>query len=224
MVKFNDVPFLKYLVSWLSNQGCTDIILSIGHLSENIEDIFNTSFWKQKGVRMIKDYPVPLGTGGAIVSAARQALHPDVVTCNGDTVVEVDLNFCLNRHVILGVPMASVVTMNEGVPNQGCLLIENDLIVEFSEGQQPKQLTVGGSKYRASSTGIYLARRSFLTENCPDGPFSWERELLPNLVAGRLVGAIDNGNKFFHDYGTPERYAHLISQPDILARIYGQPL
>ncbi len=223
LIEFNNVPFLQYLISWFIWQNCSDIIISTGHLSRSIENLFGDDFWKSKGVRIVKD-PTPLGTGGAIIYAAKQAHNSEILICNGDTVVELDSSFCLSQHLRLSTPITSLVTRKEGVPNQGCLLIEQERIIEFSEGQGPKALERRDGKYRASSTGTYLAKQSFLIENCPNGPFSLEQKLLPRLVAEKLVGAIDNGESFFHDYGTPERYAYLINNSDILHRIYGQPL
>lgn len=85
-------PFLEYVIYWLKSYNITDIILSVYHMKEKIENYFldgsnfgvNIKYSADKG---------KLGTGGAIKNAL-QYIEDDetVLVLNGDTLFLIDLN------------------------------------------------------------------------------------------------------------------------------------
>jgi NDP-sugar pyrophosphorylase family protein len=117
--------------------------------------------------------------------------------------------------------MVSIVTLNEGVPNQGALKVEQGIITEFQEDGTTRILERSEHFFRASSTGCYFVQRSLLLSNLFQFGTSLEKEILPSLVDRRLVGAVSCGQGLFLDYGTPERYALLRDNPWMLEKTYG---
>lgn len=219
MLAFNDKPFLEYLVEWLIGAGIRDVVLSTGFLGEYVESHFGKDVWRKEGVRVVRE-ETPLGTGGAIRFASTYADQETLFLCNADTVVEIDLPTILQAFAMIQKPMISVVTLNEGVPNQGAIKVESGIVTDFREDGSIRPLTRSGENFRASSTGCYFAKKSFIfSEHFRHGS-SLEKEILPHLVENRLVGAVGCGTGIFFEFGVPERYAFLKQNTWILRRVY----
>lgn len=219
MLTFDDKPFLEYLVEWFIGVGIRDIVLSTGFLGEYIASHFGKDIWKKEGVRVVRE-EVPLGTGGAIRFASTYANQETLFLCNADTVVEIDLPTTFQASAMIQKPMVSVVTLNEGVPNQGAIKVESGIVTEFREDGSMRPLTKSGGNFRASSTGCYFAKKSLiLSEHFRHGS-SLEKEILPRLVEDRLVGAVSCGTGIFFEFGIPERHAFLKQNTWILRKVY----
>lgn len=223
ILQFAGYPFLQYLVSWLVRLGLNEILISTGKLSDKIEPLFATDFWSSKGVRIVRE-DEPLGTGGATKFACQSCSNEDVFLCNGDTVVSLNLFRLYEIHRVLNVPITSVLTLSKGVPNQGAVSVENGIVVEFREGEEAREPIDGENYFRGSSTGCYFLKCSSVLSLFPSGVSSLEREVLPNLVSAKMVGAVNNGFGFFLDCGIPQRYEILKNNLWVLKRIYGEPI
>lgn len=222
MLRFGGYPFLQYLVSWFVRSEVPQIIIVSGHLSEQIENLFCNDYWRQYSVRVIKE-PEPLGTGGAFKFATKYCDHPNILLCNGDTILSLNLPIVFDRYSSCAVPITAVLTMKEGVPNQGAITVEGGLVVEFDEGGDLRDLYDKGPDFRASSTGYYLIRHEGISNEFPCGKFSLERELMPKLVKKKLVAGFNNRNEPFFDFGTPEIFNQLQGSRSLLD-IYGLPI
>ena len=62
-------PFLAWLLRWLSQQGVTDVVLSVGHGQERIKNLFFERCFEMSLTFVEEDEP--LGTGGAIFHALK---------------------------------------------------------------------------------------------------------------------------------------------------------
>lgn len=70
LVEIAGLPFLTHQLQLLKRSGLTDIVLCVGHLSEQIEAVAGDGSKLGLRIRYSHDGPVQLGTGGAV----RQAL------------------------------------------------------------------------------------------------------------------------------------------------------
>lgn len=220
MLVFNKKPFLDYLISWLSNNGVNEIILSTGHLSDYIQDYFQKECWKNRGVKIVKEN-VPLGTAGAIKLAATEASNKTIYICNADTLLQCDFQQIYNKAMSIKSPIITIVTRNQNVPNQGAIKIEGTLVTEFKEDGSLKELESNERYYRASSTGCYITSCDFLMSDYFSTGSSLEKQVLPHLVINRLLGAILCKPGYFIDYGTPNMYRFLLNNQRILDEVYG---
>lgn len=223
MLQFAGYPFLQYLVSWLVGLGLNEILISTGRLSDKIESVFATDFWNSKGVKIIKE-DSPFGTGGATRFACQNCSNEDVFLCNGDTVVSLNFFRLYEIHKVLDMSITAILTLNKEVPNQGAVSVENGIVTEFCEGEEVREPIDGSSHFRGSSTGCYFLKCSSVLSMFPSGISSLEREVLPNLLKAKMVGAVNNGFGFFLDYGISSRYEILKNNPWILKIIYGEPI
>jgi len=220
MLVFNGYPFLEYLVRWLIRMGVSEIRISTCFLSERIEEYFGTDQWKRLGVAIVRE-DHPLGTGGAVRFVATHTTCDEVFLCNADTLVE--LEFCTLQSLarMLQKPMVSIVTLNQGVPNQGAVKVEQGVVTEFQEDGIARGLESNDRFFRASSTGCYFVQRDLLLSDHFRFGASLEKEIIPHLVDKRLMGAISCGMGLFLDYGIPERYVFLKNNAWMLERAYG---
>lgn len=222
MLEFGGIPFLAYQVSWLIRSGCKEVIIVSGHLSEVIENFFGTNEWKGRGVRVVCDKP-PRGTALTALAGIAAASYGDIFQCNGDTVAEFDFRAAVSSFSAQAQSSMTLLTLQEGVQNQGAALVQHGVVVEFAEGLPAKDVGVLPDGFRGSSTGCYFIRRPLALATYPERT-SFEREVLPLLVAQRQLAGIQFGSGRLIDFGTPERLAALRAQLHILLDVYGQPL
>jgi NDP-sugar pyrophosphorylase family protein len=220
MLEFNRRPFLEYLVTWLIRIGVQEILISSGFLGEKIEAYFGTDVWSDAGVKVMQEEK-PLGTGGAVRFIAAHARFEEVFLCNADTLVEFDFHTTSSLATMLHKPIVSVVTTNEGAPNQGAIKIEHGIVTEFQEDGITRALEHNQHFFRASSTGCYFIQRSLLISDVFRFGASLEKEILPSLVEQRLLGAVSCGTGIFLDYGSPQRFTLLKNNPWMLEKVYG---
>lgn len=223
MLQFGNYPFLQYLVSWFVKMKFDEILILTGWISEEVELVFGNELWRSKGVRIIKGNAF-WKTGEVIKFALKHSSNEDIFLCNGDTVV--NMNFCklYKNHIDSCADFTGVLSLRRGVQNEGAVLVENGIVVDFSEGKEPRSPFITKSIIRGSSTGCYFIKRSLLLEIFPSGMLSFEYDILPYLVSIRLLKAVSNGSKFFLDYGVPERYQILKRKSWILKKTYGEPI
>src|SRR5262245_51873012 len=80
-------PFLSYVIDHLKAQGVDRFIFSLGYKRETIEEYLHNEYGS-----LSKQYVIekePLGTGGAIQLACRQATGKNVLVLNGDTLFKI---------------------------------------------------------------------------------------------------------------------------------------
>ena len=88
MAPIGNKPFLAYLLEYLSQQGITEVILSLHYFHEKISDYFCSKYAGIKISYVIEEKP--LGTGGAIRYVLQQSQISEqepVFIINGDTFV-----------------------------------------------------------------------------------------------------------------------------------------
>jgi D-glycero-alpha-D-manno-heptose 1-phosphate guanylyltransferase len=82
-------PFLAWMLRWLSQQGVSEVVLSLGHGRDAIKELFSTTSFGMTLSFIEEDEP--LGTGGAIVHAMKTCGAADMIVMNGDTISNLDL-------------------------------------------------------------------------------------------------------------------------------------
>lgn len=88
MLLFNGKPFLQHQLEFLSQNGITDIVLCLGHLSQSIMQYFGTGHKFGVNIKYSIDEKL-LGTAGALKKAA-PLLKNYFFTIYGDSYVFID--------------------------------------------------------------------------------------------------------------------------------------
>jgi D-glycero-alpha-D-manno-heptose 1-phosphate guanylyltransferase len=186
-------PFLEILLGSLARNGCTRVLLSVGHLHRVIQNHFGHAF-----LGLAIDYVVehePLGTGGAIRAALAQAHEPSVLVLNGDTFLDADLAALLAAHSAARAAFTMAIVHQPDIARYGGVVVENNRIVGFEE----KGRTGPGW----INAGVYAVRRDLAWPPALAGKFSFEHDfLMPHLTTLAPLAFPVEG--FFLDIGIPE--------------------
>src|SRR5262245_34264121 len=80
-------PFLEWVIRYLAGQGVRSMVISLGHLAPVVERYLAGRPADGLSIRSVRE-PGPLGTGGAIRFASREAAGANLlVAANGDSLV-----------------------------------------------------------------------------------------------------------------------------------------
>ncbi len=195
MAPVNGKPFLELLILMLKRWNIDEIILSVGHRKEIIEEYFGDG--QSWGINIAYSREnEPLGTGGAI--SAAMMMHEDdrYLVMNGDSYFDLDFDSLRNFHELKEAQATLALTWIKDTGRYGRVdLNERDEITGFREKQNAQEGYING--------GIYILARSVSSIIAP-GQVSFEREVLPELIGKGLYGYAQNG--FFMDIGIAEDY------------------
>jgi len=193
-----NIPFLELLVMQLRSQGVHRIIMSTGHLADQIEETFGDGGRWNSDIRYSRESQ-PLGTAGAL-KAAESYLEEsdDFLVVNGDSFMEIDITEFLRFHRQHRGVVSMAVRKVPDAARYGTVDVDaSQRIIGFSE-------KTGNTSPGMINAGVYLFRRSVL-KFIPEGPSSLEKDLFPKLLTQGMYALEKDG--VFIDIGTPEDYA-----------------
>ena len=198
LARVGDIPFLELLVMQLCSQGVRRMIMSTGHLADQIEETFGAGDRWNADIRYSKETQ-PLGTAGAVKFAERHLEQSsDFLVFNGDSFMEIDIPAFIRFHRQHGGLVSMAVRRVPDAGRYGTVQVDGlNRITHFSE----KTGTISPGLINA---GVYMFKRAVLGR-IPQGPSSLENELFPELLTQGMYALEQDG--MFIDIGTPEDYA-----------------
>lgn len=195
-------PFLHWVAAWLVTQGVREIVLSTGHLAEQIEQwadhcAIDAALGAALTMRCRRE-TTALGTGGGILNCA-DGLSDPFLAVNGDSLVVCDLAPLM---ALMRDPAVEAALIGIAVPDAaryGTLDVdESGSLRRFSEKQTGHGIINGG---------IYLLRRRLFGALRPGEPASMEYDVIPTALARGARIAVHVVDAPFLDIGTPESLA-----------------
>jgi D-glycero-alpha-D-manno-heptose 1-phosphate guanylyltransferase len=189
-------PFLAHVVGYFQKQGVEKFIFSLGYKSEVIQGYLEAEY-----PALHKQYVIekdPLGTGGAIQLACRQATEKNVLILNGDTLFSIQLPAITAFHEQHQAHCTLALKPMQHFDRYGVVEIaDNGAIKSFKEKQFYESGLING--------GIYaLQVEPFLKEGLPER-FSFEKDYLEKLYTVRpMYGVVQD--EYFIDIGIPEDF------------------
>jgi D-glycero-alpha-D-manno-heptose 1-phosphate guanylyltransferase len=196
MAPVNGLPFLHYVFRYLESQGCSRAILSLGYQHEPVLEWLSNRKLSFEIVLSIEKEP--LGTGGGIRLAMKQAISDTVAVLNGDTLFLADINKFEAFHTRHGSECSLALKPMQQFERYGCVKTDDhDRIISFEEKTYREQGLING--------GIYLIDKApFMKRDLPE-KFSFEKDYLEVFTAeGRFYGMKDEA--YFIDIGVPADY------------------
>jgi D-glycero-alpha-D-manno-heptose 1-phosphate guanylyltransferase len=198
MAPINGRPFLEYQMDYWIDQGITHFILSVGYLNKIIIDHFGSMY---KGISI--EYCIeakPLGTGGALMSAAKN-INETFLVLNGDSFIEIDLERLYKFHVknnSMWTLSLFKAEMNERY--MGIEVDENGRIISLKSNEKKINYYFNGGAYLINPA---ILRKIDLLGN---SMVSLENELLPYVLTSdaEIYGLQCSGR--FIDIGIPKDY------------------
>ena len=211
-------PFLHWVTRWVVAQGTDHIVFAACHMADQVKD-WSAREKSSAGLQVAVE-PELLGTGGAVVFAARQHQDDTYLALNGDSATFVSLkpaqNWLKRDPDLDGVIIAKQIA---DASRFGSLDIGADGLLKGFREKQP-----GAGWINA---GIYLLKAHLLALDVK--PMSIEFDCFPRWLAeGARIGVMA-AHADFLDIGTPETLAqasafieanqHLLDDPARLAPV-----
>ncbi len=195
MAEVQGEPFLDFLIRYLIRQGARRVILCAGYKGESLAGHYRNKF-KEIDVQMSIERE-PLGTGGAFKNAQSLVKSDTVFGLNGDCFTPVPYAQMLGAYQKKSALITLAGVRVEGNKDFGTIVMnEKDEVLEFKE-------KFATSEVQYISAGIYCFQRK-LFDMMPEGKFSIEYDLFPQLIGKRFFGFKVDAP--FIDIGTPERF------------------
>ena len=188
-------PFLAWLLDDLREAGFDHIILSLGYKHEAVEAWVATRPDRDSITCVVEEEP--LGTGGGVRLALRQAREDAVFILNGDTFFGVDYPAMQAFHRQSGAQATLALKPLRDFDRYGEVTLDGEgRITAFREKRPCAEGLING--------GVYLLQRGALAE-MPER-FSLEKDYFePKAESAGLAGFRSEG--YFIDIGIPADYA-----------------
>jgi len=205
-----DIPIIRYGIANLRGHGVTDIVVNLHHKGELFQQELGDG--ADTGVRVhYSAEPDILGTGGGLKNALK-LLDPDgddepFLSHNGKLIFPLDVSALFAQHAADPDALGTlVIRPTPDAEDWGAVRIDDN---------QPARIQEFWGKGRHMFCGIHVTRPSII-RRLPDGEScSLRQGYAPWIADGAKVGAyIADGDRYFAEHSTPERY--LQSNIDVL--------
>lgn len=192
-------PFLDFQLGWLQRFGITEVILSTGHLAHKISGHYGSTFGKLK--LRYSEETEPLGTGGALLLAAKRFPYRHCLVLNGDSFFAINLTDFILKHNASGASCSLALREVEDASRYGRITVDDsDNIVRFEEKSHKHEMGL-------INGGVYLLDLEVVKDHSPkQTAFSIEKDFFaPN--AGILPMKGFPFSDYFIDIGIPADYS-----------------
>ncbi|HTQ27645.1 MAG TPA: nucleotidyltransferase family protein [Puia sp.] len=195
-------PFISYVIDYFRLHGTTSFILSLGYRHEAIQS-YITDQYPHMDIRYSIENE-PLGTGGAIRLACKQAKESSLLVLNGDTFFRVDPRELAVFHGQQQAHCSLALKPMKNFDRYGVVVLNADQSIQsFQEKKYYDEGLINGGVYA-------LQTDAFLSEDLPE-KFSFEKDYLEKCYATRpIFGLVQTG--YFIDIGVPEDYQRAQSE------------
>jgi D-glycero-alpha-D-manno-heptose 1-phosphate guanylyltransferase len=189
-------PFLSHVIDQLRMQGIEQFIFSLGYKAEVIEAFLASHYPTLQYKTVVEEEP--LGTGGGILLACKEATSNPVAIANGDTLFKVDVSTISLLHHQQNAECTLALKPMQNIDRYGVVeMNETNCIQTFKEKQFYKEGLING--------GVYLLNTTLFLQRLLPKKFSFEKDYLEKYVhQSNFYGCLQQG--YFIDIGIPEDY------------------
>ncbi|MFA7654248.1 MAG: nucleotidyltransferase family protein [Candidatus Magasanikbacteria bacterium] len=174
-------PIIEHALLNFKKHGISDVVLSIGHLADNIKNYFgNGEKWGINITYSIEDQP--LGTGGALKKAT-QGIGGTFLAINGDNLADFDWTKAIADHKNNQAKLTLSLFPVEDVTQYGIAHLVDGKILKFIE--KPKKEEAPSN---LNNAGGYIVEPVVLNI-LPEGISSIERDCFEKLALQGVVFA-----------------------------------
>lgn len=191
-------PVLEHEIEFLKRQGITDIILTVGHLAEQICSYFGNGSLFGVSINYIRE-EVPLGTAGALYYL-KDRITDDFLLLNGDMILDVDFGRMLAFHKSHNANATLLVHPNDHPYDSGILITDaNDCVRGWLTKEDHREWYAN-----CVNAGVHILSPRMLERLTAPKKTDLDRDLLkPALSSGRIYAY--RSPEYVKDMGTPER-------------------
>ena len=195
MAPIGRIPFINYIFEQLLSFRIERVVLAVGYKHAGIISFYGNSY---KGMQLT--YSIenkPLGTGGAILEAAKAISSKFCYVLNGDTYYNIDLEAFEKSFVKTGGVLSVALKPMVNFDRYGSVTTEGERIVSFNEKKFCHKGLING--------GVYILDKGWLKKNAPGKVFSFEKEILEAYVSRDYISCFQS-DTYFVDIGIPGDY------------------
>ena len=208
MIKIDNKPILEHEIECLKEQGFTDIIITVSHLSDVITEYFgdgnkvSPATQKPFGVHIEYFYEEkPLGNAGALFYL-KEKFKNDFLLLNADSLFNIDFNRFVsfhNKHKGL----ATIFTHPNSHPyDSGLVFANNDNCVINWLSKEDKRPNFYKNRVNA---GLHIISPTLLNQTFTTEKIDLDRQILKPLAGTGKLFCYDSP-EYVKDMGTPERF------------------
>ncbi len=172
LLKFNNIPFLDYLLDYLRQNDFKEILLLCSYKYEIFKRKYHNKKIKGIKIKCIKQLK-PNGNLEALEIAYKH-FHKNFILCNGDTFINLDLtkiikNFFEKRQLF-------TIILSKNYKNRSKRY-------SFYNLDKEKKVSVAKKlQTNFASTGIYLTNKKFIKQYLFKGEKKLEQDIFPKLI------------------------------------------
>ena len=197
-------PILLHLLELLKKYNIRNIIFSIGHLGEKIEEYFGNGRKWDLNISYIRESK-SVGTGGALVLAKKFLNDDSFLVIHGDILIDINLHEFISFHEENS-SLATIAVTSVIDPSQyGEITLNGSKVTEFIEKPQK-----GTHKSQLISSGLYVFDKQIFSYLPKNGEAQLEN-IFPRLAKDKVLTGFPFSGEFI-DIGTPESYAAAIKK------------
>ena len=199
MIPIDGKPLLEREILSLRDQGITEFILTVSHLSEVIMDHFGNGHDLGVDITYFEE-KTPLGNAGALFQLKDQ-LTEDFLLINGDVLFDIDVN----RFIAFHNEKKALVTLfthpNDHPYDSGLILTdEDDRVIRWLTKEEERPLYYQNKV----NAGLHLLSPEVLQKEIDKEKIDLDRDVLKPLCGDRMFAY--GSSEYVKDMGTPERY------------------
>jgi D-glycero-D-manno-heptose 1,7-bisphosphate phosphatase len=195
MIKFNNKPFLEYLINLLKENGIEEVILLLGYLPEKIKEYFgNGSNFGINIKYLVGD--VSFETGKRIKNA-EDLLDDNFLLMYCDNYWPLNLKNLLeyhNNHSVLAT--VTIYTNKDNFTKSNMKVDNQGYVILYDRSRKEKNLS-------GVDIGFFIINKEVL-KWMPNTNFSFEKEILPKLIKEKQIAGYLTDHKYY-SIGTIER-------------------
>ena len=191
-------PVLEHEIESLKRQGITDVILTVGHLADQIVARFGDGSRYGVKIEYIRE-DAPLGTAGALYYL-KGRVRDDFLLLNGDMIFDVDLRRLMDFHKSKNADVTLLVHPNDHPYDSGLIVADEDHRVRGWLAKEDER------KWYANrvNAGIHVMSPRMLDKLTEPKKTDLDRDLLkPAIPDGKIYAY--RSPEYVKDMGTPER-------------------
>jgi len=189
MIQINNKPFLEYQIEKLKKHSIKDIVLCVGHLSEQIENYFGNG--KKFGVNILYSYDKekPLGPIGALKNA-EPMLEDIFFIMYGDSYLNVDFQKIYSYFIRQNKLGLMAVFKNFNKYDKSNLIVKNNMIIGYGEKERTQDMI-----YIDYGTSIIQKKALNLV---PKNTFYSTGQFFSSLISKKELLAFEVKERFYH--------------------------
>ena len=185
-------PFILHQLDYLRRQGLTRVVLCLGYLGKQVEDVVGDGAAYGLEVLYSLDGPRFLGTGGAIKQALPQ-LGQQFFVFYGDSYLPVDFQAVERDFLCSGKPTLMTVLRNADRWDKSNVEFDNGKIVEYNKGAPHHEMD-------HIDYGLGVLSSAVLANMPPNEPFDLADVYHDLSLRGELAG--HEGFEGFYEIGS----------------------